>query len=118
MSRPPLWLDPTVWMAIGFAGQAIFTSRMLVQWIAAERKREAVVPTSFWWLSLAGGAITFAYATYQRDPVIMLAQGAGSFVYFRNLVLISRREKRDSPPASTDSPSPRLIVADEEKSAA
>ena len=109
MSRAPFWLDPTVWMVIGFIGQAVFMSRMIVQWIAAERQGDAVVPTSFWWLSLAGGAITFAYAVFKRDPVIMFAQGMGSFVYFRNLVLISRKNAAEPP---------RLSIASEEKSAA
>ena len=97
MTRPPFWLDPTVWMVIGFTGQAIFMSRMLVQWIAAERKRDAVVPTAFWWLSLAGGGITFAYAAFNRDPVIMLAQAMGSFVYLRNLMLIFGKKTNESP---------------------
>ena len=44
-----------LWLIIGFAGQALFTARFLVQWIASERKRDSVVPVAFWWLSLLGG---------------------------------------------------------------
>ena len=43
------------WLTIGFLGQAFFTARFLVQWIASERKRRSVVPVAFWWLSLLGG---------------------------------------------------------------
>ena len=68
-------------------------SRMLVQWVAAELRGDAIVPAAFWRLSLAGGLITLAYAIYNRDPVITLAQALGSFVYSRNLVLI-RRSRR------------------------
>jgi lipid-A-disaccharide synthase-like uncharacterized protein len=93
MYQTTYWLDPRLWVAIGFFGQALFMSRMLVQWVVAERRGDAVVPTAFWWLSLAGGLITLAYATYNRDPVIALAQTVGSFVYTRNLVLI-RRSRR------------------------
>jgi len=31
--------DANLWMAVGFLGQAIFTARFLVQWLASERKR-------------------------------------------------------------------------------
>ena len=44
------------WLTIGFLGQALFTARFLVQWLASERKRRSVVPVAFWWLSLLGGA--------------------------------------------------------------
>ena len=93
MDQTTLWLDPRLWVAIGFFGQALFMSRMLVQWVVAERRGDAVVPVAFWWLSLAGGLITLAYAIYNRDPVITMAQSLGSFVYMRNLVLI-RRSRR------------------------
>ena len=42
------------WLTVGFLGQALFTARFLVQWIASERKRRSVVPVAFWWLSLLG----------------------------------------------------------------
>ena len=86
--------DVTVWLAAGFAGQAIFTARFLVQWAASEKKRECVVPVAFWWLSLSGGAILFAYATYKQDPVIILGQGMGVFVYVRNLMLVEKSRRR------------------------
>ena len=81
------------WLAIGFLGQALFAARFLVQWIASERKRESVVPTSFWYLSLGGAAILLAYAIWRRDPVFVLGQAFGFVVYMRNLVLIGRRAK-------------------------
>lgn len=87
-------LSPTTWLIIGFAGQAVFTARFLVQWIASERQSNSVVPVSFWWLSLAGGTTLFAYATYQRDPVIMVGQSMGLFIYTRNLMLVAKGRKR------------------------
>ena len=44
-----------MWLTVGFLGQALFTARFLVQWLASERKRESIVPVAFWWLSLLGG---------------------------------------------------------------
>jgi lipid-A-disaccharide synthase-like uncharacterized protein len=87
-----------VWLAVGFAGQLLFTSRFLVQWIASERRGQSTVPTAFWWLSLAGAALLLAYAIFRRDPVFVLGQLFGFVVYVRNLVLIGRRYPETSPP--------------------
>lgn len=88
-------MSDTFWIVVGFAGQLLFTSRFLVQWLASERRRESVVPVAFWWLSLAGGLTLLTYALYRQDPVFILGQGMGLFIYLRNLMLLARsaREK-------------------------
>ena len=80
-----------VWLGVGFLGQLVFSLRFFVQWIASERRRESVIPVAFWYISLAGTALLFAYATYRRDPVFMLGQSFGFVVYIRNLMLIYRK---------------------------
>ena len=45
----------TIWITIGFLGQALFTSRFLIQWIVSERRGESVIPLAFWWFSILGG---------------------------------------------------------------
>jgi lipid-A-disaccharide synthase-like uncharacterized protein len=47
--------------------------------------KASVVPRSFWYLSLAGGAALLGYAIYRRDPVFMLGQSGGLLIYSRNL---------------------------------
>jgi lipid-A-disaccharide synthase-like uncharacterized protein len=84
----------SLWLAIGFAGQAIFTARFLVQWVASERKKDSVVPVAFWWLSLVGGLTLLAYAVSRRDPVIVVGQSMGIFIYVRNLMLVSKGKRR------------------------
>lgn len=79
-----------IWLGIGFAGQLLFTSRFLVQWIASERAKRSVVPVAFWWFSLAGGATLLAYAIWRGDPVFALGQATGLVVYIRNLMLIGK----------------------------
>jgi len=79
-----------LWLTIGLLGQALFSARFLVQWIASERRRRSVVPLAFWYFSVGGGVTLLAYAIYRRDPVFILGQGAGLFVYARNLWLIYR----------------------------
>lgn len=87
-----------LWLLIGFGGQALFTSRMLVQWWASEQAGRSVVPLSFWWLSVIGGAVLLMYALYRRDPVIISGQALGLIVYVRNLYLIFDEKRR---PAET-----------------
>ena len=82
--------DFNLWVAFGLAGQLLFGSRFIVQWIASERKKVSYIPRVFWWLSLCGGLITFIYAIHIRDTVFTLAQGGGLLVYLRNLMLIYR----------------------------
>jgi len=86
------WLS--TWLVVGFAGQAIFTARFLVQWVASEKKRDAVVPVAFWWLSMVGGLTLLSYAIHKRDPVIIVGQGLGVFIYVRNLMLVSKARRR------------------------
>lgn len=81
----------TIWLGVGFLGQALFTSRFLVQWIVSERRGESVVPLAFWWFSLAGGLTLLSYAIWRQDPVFILGQATGLIVYVRNLILIRRR---------------------------
>ena len=87
----------TIWLGIGFFGQALFFGRWVVQWIASEKSAESQVPVSFWYMSLIGGLITLAYAIYRQDPVFIAGQGVGSAVYIRNLMLIRRANEAKSP---------------------
>ena len=84
-----------IWIAIGLCGQVCFFSRFLVQWVVSERKGESVIPLAFWYFSIVGGLILLAYAIYRRDPVFILGQSTGCFIYIRNLVLISRSRTRN-----------------------
>ena len=61
-----------LWVAFGLIGQALFSGRFLVQWIASERARRSVVPSAFWFFSVAGGVVLLIYAIYKRDPVLTL----------------------------------------------
>ena len=77
---------------LGMLGQVLFFSRFLVQWLASEKKGRSVVPLSFWYLSIGGGGLLLVYALWRKDPVIVLGQTVGLFVYVRNLMLIHRRK--------------------------
>jgi lipid-A-disaccharide synthase-like uncharacterized protein len=81
------------WVVVGLLGQLLFSLRFLVQWISSERARKSVMPIAFWYFSIAGGMILLTYAIYRRDPVFIIGQSTGLFIYLRNLWLI-RVEKR------------------------
>ena len=104
-------LDPRTWdfwVAFGLAGQMLFGSRFIVQWIASERKKTSHIPIIFWYLSLSGGIVTALYAIHRRDPVFVIGQSAGLIVYIRNLMLIHRHgahaQQRAADYAPPDSP--------------
>src|SRR5580693_4353840 len=78
---------------IGYIGQALFTMRFLVQWIASERARKSVFPVAFWFFSIGGGVLLFVYALTIKDPVFILGQGFGVFVYLRNLYFVYRERR-------------------------
>ena len=86
------WDEPTIWLIIGFAGQILFFMRFLVQWIASERAGKSVMPDLFWYFSISGGAVLFAYALYRQDPVFMTGQGLGIFIYLRNIYFIKKEK--------------------------
>lgn len=80
----------SIWLAVGFLGQGLFSMRFIIQWLKSEQARKSVVPLAFWYFSLAGGAALLAYAIHRSDPVFIVGQGIGLFIYLRNLWLIYR----------------------------
>mgnify|MGYP001379551342 CR=1 FL=1 len=80
-----------IFLCIGFIGQGIFASRFIVQWIYSERKGESSIPVIFWYLSIFGGMGLLTYAIFRQDPVIIVGQVFGIFIYLRNLILIYKK---------------------------
>jgi len=83
-----------LWLAIGFLGQILFSMRFLIQWVASEKKGESIVPVAFWYFSIGGGLLLLVYSLWRMDPVFILGQSMGIFIYGRNLYLIHRPAAR------------------------
>jgi lipid-A-disaccharide synthase-like uncharacterized protein len=81
------------WLTVGFIGQVLFTGRMVVQWIASERRGKSVVPPMFWWFSLIGSLLLLSYFMWRRDPIGLIGQAFGTFIYLKNILWI-RNESR------------------------
>ena len=92
----------TLWTAIGFLGQVFFSMRFIVQWIKSERMRRSVIPVAFWYFSVLGGATLLAYAIHREDPVFIVGQGAGLFIYGRNLYFIHRNRRLEKQAEAAD----------------
>ena len=81
------------WIVLGLLAQGLFMMRFVVQWIASERARRSIVPVAFWFFSRVGGTLLLIYAIQRQDPVFILGQGLGLFIYIRNLWLIANERK-------------------------
>ena len=56
-----------------------------------------MIPRSFWFLSLGGGLILLLYSIHRRDPVFIVGQATGMFIYTRNLWFIYRPRAGNPP---------------------
>ena len=90
-----LFAIDTVWLVVGFLGQALFAMRFIYQWIYSEKVGRSVIPIPFWYFSIGGGLVLLAYAIHRADPVFITGQAFGVLIYGRNLHLI-HRERRET----------------------
>lgn len=71
--------------ALGFFAQALFGSRMVIQWIQSERSGKVESPTIFWQISLFASFLFMIYGLLRYDSVIILGQLLSYYIYIRNL---------------------------------
>lgn len=76
---------PSWFFVIGFAAQALFSARMLVQWIMSEKAKKVVSPVIFWQLSLLGSILFSIYGWLRSDFAIILGQIFSYYIYIWNL---------------------------------
>lgn len=79
-----------LFMLVGLVGQAMFSMRFIIQWIASEKAGKSVIPFSFWVFSLGGSTLLLLYAIYRKDPVFILGQAPNLLIYSRNIWLIKK----------------------------
>ena len=97
-----------LWVGLGLLGQVLFTGRMVVQWLASEKKNESVVPPIFWWMSLLGSTMLLLYFVWRWDPIGILGQAFGWFIYVRNLWLIYGKTQPPATIGEDPAPEPEL----------
>ena len=82
------------WLIIGFLGQLFFSARFILQWIYSEINKK-VIPFRFLVFSILGGLTLLVYAIHRKDPVFIMGQATGLFIYARNLYFINKQHKID-----------------------
>ena len=80
----------TLWTVIGFGGQALFSVRMLIQWLKSEQEGHSVIPITFWYCSLIGGLTLLIYAVHLQAWPLVLGQGFPLPIYARNIWMMMR----------------------------
>ena len=81
------------WLIIGFLGQLFFSARFILQWIYSEINKKSIIPLGFWFFSILGGITLLIYAIHRKDPVFIMGQATGLFIYARNLYFINKQSK-------------------------
>ena len=78
-------MDP--WEVVGYAGQALFFGRVMVQWLASERARRSATPRAYWWISLGASALLASTAAGLGEWVLLPGYVVNAAIYVRNLWL-------------------------------
>ncbi|WP_370449523.1 lipid-A-disaccharide synthase N-terminal domain-containing protein [Apibacter sp. HY039] len=74
-------------LSIGFLAQLLFSSRMIIQWISAEKNKKVTSDLIFWQVSLVASFFLFIYGYLRHDFSIMLGQVITYYIYIRNIQL-------------------------------
>jgi lipid-A-disaccharide synthase-like uncharacterized protein len=96
------WSSDTIWIAVGLTGQGLFFMRFFIQWLASEKQGRSVIPTAFWYFSLFGGLTLLTYAIWRRDPVFILGQSTGLFIYLRNIYFLVQEQHEKEAEAANE----------------
>src|SRR5574344_851249 len=70
---------------IGFLAQALFSARLVVQWLLSEKARKVVSPTSYWQISILASYLRFVYGWLRDDFAISVGQYISYYIYIWNL---------------------------------
>jgi lipid-A-disaccharide synthase-like uncharacterized protein len=46
-----------------------------------------VLPVGFWVISICGSGMTFIYAVFRLDPILLAAHSMSMFIYLRNTLI-------------------------------
>jgi lipid-A-disaccharide synthase-like uncharacterized protein len=110
---------PFSWLTLfGLTSNVLFSGRVLIQWIASERRGKSVVPVAFWWVSLVASIIQMTYAIYHRDahgapdPDLPMFLGLSVTLvpYLRNLRIYYRPDRPSRGGAQILAPAVALLI--------
>jgi lipid-A-disaccharide synthase-like uncharacterized protein len=82
--------DAPGWIALGILGEAVWTSRFVLQWMHGERTGRVVFTPAFWWTSLIGNALMLTYTIHLGEAKYVAGYVPGPIIQIRNLMLWKR----------------------------
>ncbi len=80
----------TVADGFGWLGQALFSWRIVEQWLHSERAKRTVIPSAFWGTSLVASLCRLVYDVHRQYPVYAFVDLISTCIFARNLAM-SRR---------------------------
>ncbi len=81
---------------MGAIGQLMLNLRFVYQWYYSEGHKTSLLPLGFWIISTIASVLILTYASHRLDPVLLVAQGMGIFVYVRNILIHRKTLHKDS----------------------
>lgn len=82
-----------LYFALGFLPTLFFASRFVFQWIQSEKDKKSTVSPLFWRLSLAGNLLLSVHYFIQFQYQFLLIQTVNSFIAWRNLHIMGKKDK-------------------------
>ena len=79
-----------LWIGVGVMGQGLFAMRFLVQWVVTEIRRQSVIPTIFWYLSVAASLLLISSHIQRHEWLYAVGISTTLLVYARNIYLVHR----------------------------
>ena len=74
----------------GSIGQFIYKMRFVYQWYYSAKRKESLLPVTFWWIALIGSLMIIVYGIYRLDWILIIGQ-IGIVASIRNIVIGNRQ---------------------------
>lgn len=74
----------------GSIGQFIYKMRFVYQWYYSVKRKESLLPVTFWWIALIGSLMIIVYGIYRLDWILIIGQ-IGIVASIRNIVIGNRQ---------------------------
>lgn len=84
---------PVKLLLLGTLGQFVYKMRFVYQWFYSVKRKESMLPLTFWLISVAGSVLIITYALIRHDWVLLVGQ-FGIIPAIRN-IMISLNEKKN-----------------------
>lgn len=78
----------------GTTGQFIYKMRFVYQWYYSVRRKESLLPVTFWYIAVTGSLMIIVYGIYRLDWILIIGQ-VGIFASIRNIMIGTRHPRED-----------------------